>query len=100
MLNLFKKTLFLGLGTAILVEETVGNAANNLIKTGKATTKDVRKMAKDLVGKAKKEIESVHKKGMKQVQKAFADFPLATRKQYDDLERKVKALEKAYKGTK
>lgn len=100
MLNLFKKALLLGLGTTILVEETVERAANNLIKTGKATTKDARKMAKDLVDEAKKEIESVHQKGIKQVEKVFADFHVTTRKEYEALEKRVKDLEKAYKGTK
>lgn len=100
MLNLFKKTLFLGLGTAILVEETVEKIAKKLVSTGKSTTEEARKMAKDLVGEAKKEIESVHQKGIKQIEKVFADFHVTTRKEYEALEKRVKDLEKAYKSSK
>jgi len=100
MLNLFKKTLFLGLGTAILVEETVEKIAKKLVSTGKSTTEEARKMAKDLVGEAKKEIESVHQKGIKQIEKVFADFHVTTRKEYEALEKRVKDLEKAYMSSK
>ncbi|MBW1741380.1 MAG: hypothetical protein JRJ42_09660 [Deltaproteobacteria bacterium] len=100
MSQLFKKALLLGLGVTVLIEETMEKIAGELAKRGKMTTEEARKMAKDLVDEAKKEIESVHQKGIKGLEKVFSDFHVTTKKEFEDLEKRVKDLEKAYKDTK
>jgi len=100
VLDLFKKVFLLGLGTTILIEETVEKIADDLVKKGKLTTEEAKKLVTDLVNEAKKDIESIHQKGIEEAEKVFAGLHITTKKEYEDLEKRVRDLEKASRDTK
>nr|HID59603.1 hypothetical protein [Desulfobacterales bacterium] len=98
MLDLVKKGFLLGLGATMLTKERVEKLADDLVKRGKLTTEEAKKITKDFWEETKRDIESVQHKGKKEIERLFASFDIVTRAEFDMLEKRIKELEEALKS--
>lgn len=100
MSDFLKKALLVGLGATALVEEAVEEIVKNLAKRGEVTTEEARKIAHSLVAEARKDLESAQQKGVEGVDKFLAELNITSKKEFDALEKRVSALEKAIEKPK
>jgi len=94
MYRLLKKTFMTGVGLAASSSQRVEKLARELVKAGKLSEEDGEKLVEDMLKKSEqakkdfvREVESLVKKAMDKV-------PVASKKEVDELRRKIERLEK------
>ena len=93
MLELMKKSLYVGLGLAALTKETLQTVGKEMAKSAKLSEEEGRKLTQYLEEESKKARESLKATVDKIVESAVAKLPCVTK--IEDLEKRLAALEKA-----
>ena len=94
MLDIIKKSIYLGLGAATITKERVEKLADELIEKGQLSKEEKAKTVKDIMDKIEKEEKEIQKKVKKTVNEALETVGVATQKDIEQLKRRLTKLEK------
>ena len=94
MLDIIKKSLYLGLGAASVTKEKVEGLIDELIEKGQLTKNEKGKAVKEILDKIEKEEKEVQKRIKKTVNEALETVGAATQKDIEQLKKQLKVLEK------
>ena len=94
MLDIIKKSIYLGLGAASLTKERVEKLVDELIEKGLLVKEEKAETIKDLMDKIEKEEKEIQKKFKKAVDETLETIGAATQKDIEKLEKRIKQLEK------
>jgi polyhydroxyalkanoate synthesis regulator phasin len=94
MFELFKKTIWLGAGLAVMTTEKIEEAVAEIVKKGQLSEKEGRELAADLVEKSKKAKKELGEKVEKIINKTLQKLNIPSRKEMEELSARVDRLEK------
>ena len=94
MLDLIKKSIYLGMGAATVTKEKIESLVDELIEKGQLKKEEKPGVVKDLMDKIEKEERELTDKIKSEIQKSIEELGLATKKDIDELNKKLKNLEK------
>ena len=97
MIDLLKKSMFLGMGVASVTKEKIEELVDELIKKGEITKNERPQIITDLLAKFEKQEKILHNKIESEVQKAIVKFNIATKNEINKLEKRITVLEKKKK---
>lgn len=100
MIDLLKNTMFLGLGLASLTKEKIEEVAKELIKKGQLSEKEGKDFIDDLTKRSKEAGKEIKGKIEKGASDALKKMNLASRDDLEELEKRIKKLEKELKKEK
>ena len=93
MLDIIKKSLDLGLGVASVKKERAESMVDDLIEKGQLSKDEKSKAIKDIFDKIEKEEKEVQKKIQKVVKEVLDKVGVATQKDIENLQKRIKKLE-------
>ena len=93
-MDAFKKEMLLGLGVISLTKEKAEEAVDDLIKRGEVSREERFKMVDKLLKEAEKQEEELSGKISETVQKAITKIGLATKKDLEDISKRLEEIEK------
>lgn len=91
--KLFKQVFTLGLGAAVITKEQIEKVVDSLVKKGEISANESKDLINQWVEKgeqAKQEMEDVVKT---RVNQALSSMDIVTKEEFQELERRVQALE-------
>jgi polyhydroxyalkanoate synthesis regulator phasin len=94
MFELFKKTIWLGVGLAAMTTEKIEEAVAEIVEKGQLSEKEGRELAADLVEKSKKAKKELGEKVEKIINKTLQKLNIPSRKEMEELSARVDRLEK------
>jgi len=86
------KLFFLGLWN--MTEEKVGEFADEMVKRGKITAEEAKKMVKDFADKSKDKMEDIQDQASDKFAKSIKDLGFVTKEEHEELKKKLADLEK------
>jgi polyhydroxyalkanoate synthesis regulator phasin len=86
------KLFFLGLWN--MTEEKVSEFAEDMVKRGKITGEEAKKMVKDFAEKSRDKIGDLQDQASEKFAKSFKDMGFVTKEELDELKKKLTDLEK------
>jgi polyhydroxyalkanoate synthesis regulator phasin len=89
------KLFFLGLWS--LTEEKVSEFAEEMVKRGKITAEEAKKMVKDFADKSKDKMGDLQDQASEKFAKSIKDLGFVTKEEHDELLKKIEELEKQIK---
>jgi len=93
MKDLAKKGLFLGLGLLVMTKEQVEKAVDELVKKGKISADESKKMVNRLIEAGEKEREHLDEALRERVKKILSELNIPTQKDLETLEERIRRLE-------
>ena len=93
MIELVKKTMFAGLGLAVVTKDKVLESLNELVEKGKLTKEEAVEMSDKIVEEGKNETEKAKVEASKLFNDMLHFANVVTKDQYDLLADRVKELE-------
>lgn len=93
MLDLIHKIVYTGIGFAVLTEQKAQEIVAELEKRGDVSAEEGKKLAQDLIDKARKQSAELKKAVSDEVEKLSAKFKWVSRKEYDELAERLAKLE-------
>ena len=93
MFDLIKKGLLVGLGATVVTRDLIGDATGQLVKEGKISTEEARRLADELMESGRQSWESVEQEARETVQKAVDSMGLAKKSELDELRVRLALLE-------
>ena len=93
-MDFIKKAMLLGLGAISLTREKAEELVDELIKLGEATKEEKSKIVTELLKDAEKQENELARKIAEAVQRVVADLGLSTRKDLEEILRKLEEMEK------
>jgi polyhydroxyalkanoate synthesis regulator phasin len=93
MLDIIKKSIYLGLGAASVTKEKVESLIDELIEKGQLAKEEKSKAIKEVMDKIEKEEKEIVKKIKTAVKEAADTVGVATQKDIDSLKKRIKELE-------
>lgn len=93
MIDLVKKTILAGVGATVVTADRVETILQDLVKQGKITADESKEAARRIVDEGRKEFENAEKELNKKFDDLLHKSPVVFRKDLEDLEKRVKALE-------
>ncbi|MCD6380680.1 hypothetical protein J7M07_09600 [bacterium] len=94
MLSLVKKVMLTGVGLAVMTKEKAEEIGRELIKKGDITEKEGKEFVKDLLKKSEEAKNDFEKKVEENVKQVLAKLDIVTKKDIDELVKRITALEK------
>jgi len=94
MLDIIKKSIYLGLGAATLTKEKIESLVDELIEKGQLAKNDKPKAVQDILDKIEKEEKETQKKIDDTVTKTMNKIGVVAKSDYDNLLKRVADLEK------
>jgi polyhydroxyalkanoate synthesis regulator phasin len=94
MLDFIKKTIFVGAGLASMTAEKIEETVGEIVKKGELTEKQGRELVHDLLERSTRARKELTERVEKMIQDTLQKLNIPTRKEMDELKRKVKQLEK------
>ncbi|MBN2105174.1 hypothetical protein JW835_14135 [bacterium] len=95
MADLFEKTLYLGLGIFSMTKDRAEEIINDLVEKGKVSKDESAKAVRDLMDRAEKEKSHFDKKLNQIIEDTVKNLHLATRKDIDEINKKLDKLLKS-----
>ncbi len=93
MMDFLHKMLYTGIGIAALTEEKAKELAADLEKRGEVSGEEGKKLAQDLIAKAKKHSQELRETIGDEVNKVLGKMKLVSRSEYEALSERIAALE-------
>jgi len=103
MFEIFKKSLFAGLGLAVVTKTKLENVLEKLVEEGKMSREEAEKMGKELLDSGEKQWTDFESRLQETVKGFLENMDISTASDIKKLEKKVKALDlrlKAVEGPK
>jgi polyhydroxyalkanoate synthesis regulator phasin len=94
MFDLIKKTIFVGAGLASMTAEKIEETVGEIVKKGELTEKQGRELVHDLLERSTKARKELMERVEKMIQDTLQKLNIPTRKEMDELKRKIEQLEK------
>lgn len=94
MTGIFKKFILIGLGGISITKEKAEKLVAELIKKGKISEKEGEKVAKDLIEIAERGKQAFEAKINKAIDNILRKRGVPTKKEFEELKKKVDALSK------
>lgn len=94
-----KKLVYAGVGLAAQATEKIEETVNELVKKGKISDKEGKKIVDDFFKKSEKKKDSYESKFKSAIQEVTEKFNYVKKADYDKLAKKIAELEKQIKGT-
>jgi polyhydroxyalkanoate synthesis regulator phasin len=94
MLDFIKKTIFVGAGLASMTAEKIEETVGEIVKKGELTEKQGRELVHDLLERSTRARKELTERVEKMIQDTLQKLNIPTRKEMDELKRKVEQLEK------
>ena len=94
MLDIIKKSIYLGLGAATLTKEKIESLVDELIEKGQLTKDDKPKAVQDILDKIENEEKEIQKKIDDTVKETMNKIGIVAKSDYDTLIKRVEELEK------
>ena len=98
LLDLIKKGLLVGLGATVVTRELIGQTTGQLVKEGKLSTEEARRLADDLMESGRQSWESVEQEARDTIQKAVDSMGLVKKSELETLQTRVALLEQQVLG--
>jgi len=92
MLELIHKILYTGIGFAALTEEKARDLVAELEKQGEVSSAEGKKLAQDLIDKARHQSQELRQTIAQEVDKVSRKFKWVTREEFDQLRQRVDQL--------
>jgi len=92
-MELFEKSKLFFLGLWSLTEEKVGEFAEEMVKRGKITAEEAKKMVKDFTDKSKDKMEDLQDQASGKFAKTIKDMGFVLKDELDELKKKIEDLE-------
>lgn len=93
MLEMIKRGLILGLGTAVVTKEKVEEATHKLVEQGKLSREDAERLLSEVQESGEKHWDEMQTVVRETVQKAVDGLDLCSKKEFQALKRRVENLE-------
>jgi len=94
MLDIIKKSIYLGLGAATLTKEKIESLVDELIEKGQLAKDDKPKAVQDILDKIENEEKEIQKKIDDTVKETMNKIGIVAKSDYDTLIKRVEELEK------
>jgi len=94
MQDILHKILYAGIGLAAMSEQKAQEIVAELQKRGEVSAEDGKKLAQELVDKARQHTQEIRRFVSQEVEKVSGKIKIVSREEFDALERRVAALEK------
>jgi polyhydroxyalkanoate synthesis regulator phasin len=94
MFELFKKTIWLGAGLAVMTTEKIEEAVAEIIKKGQLSEKEGKELMADLVEQSKNAKRKLAEKVEKIINHTLQKMNIPNRKEMEELRARVARLEK------
>lgn len=94
MLDIIKKSIYLGLGAATLTKERIESLVDELIEKGQLAKDDKPKAVQDILDKIEKEEKEIKTKIDDTVTETMNKIGIVAKSDYDALLKRVEELEK------
>ena len=93
MFEIFKKSLFAGLGLAVVTKTKLENVLDKLVEEGKMSRAEAEKMGQDLLESGEKQWTDFETRLQETVKGFLANMDISKASELKKLEKKIKALE-------
>jgi len=94
MLDIIKKSIYLGLGAATVTKEKIETLVDELIEKGQLSREEKPKAVQDILDKIEKEEKEIQKKIDNTVTETMNKIGIVSKSDYDKLLKRVEELEK------
>ncbi len=94
MLDIIKKSIYLGLGAATVTKEKIETLIDELVEKGQLTKDDKPKVVQDILDKIEKEEKEIKTKIDSTVKETMNKIGIVAKSDYDILLKRVEELEK------
>ena len=94
MLDIIKKSIYLGLGAATATKEKVESIVDELIEKGQLSRDEKVGAVRDILDKIEKEEKEISDRIKSAVEKAVKEIGLATKNDIQKLNKQIEALKK------
>lgn len=91
--DIIERTLLLGVGAASLTVDRLQLVADDFVKRGQLTSKEGREMVESLAGRSRSEAKTALGRVDSTLQSAYHEVGLATRREVEDVEFRLRQLE-------
>jgi polyhydroxyalkanoate synthesis regulator phasin len=91
--DLIERTFLIGVGAAAFTKDRVQELVDEFVKRGELSGDEGREMIDRLVSRSRDEARSAARRADSSLQGALRDFGVATRREVEDLELRVRQLE-------
>ena len=98
-MDIFKKSLYAGVGLAYMTKDKIEELAKELTDKGKMTEKEGKEFIDELLEKSKEAKIKVESQIDSTVKDTLKKMNLVTKKEYDELERRLNNLEEKMKSS-
>lgn len=93
-MDFFEKSKLFFLGLWNITEEKVTEFAEDMVKRGKITAGEAKRMVKDFAEKSKDKMEDFQEQASDKFAKSIKDLGFVTKEEHDELKNKIEELEK------
>lgn len=94
MLDIIKKSIYLGLGAATVTKEKVEKLVDELIEKGQLSKEQKNSAVQEIINNLEEKEEKLNQQVKKEILKTIEEVGLPTKKDIDELNKRLKALEK------
>ncbi|NPV26392.1 MAG: polyhydroxyalkanoate synthesis regulator [Firmicutes bacterium] len=93
MIDLLRKTLYMGLGALYMTKEKAEQLVEDLVKKGEVSTDEAKTLISELIQKGEQQKEELAQFIRGEMEKRRFDLGLVTKKDLERLEQRIKELE-------
>ncbi|MDA8235850.1 MAG: hypothetical protein M0Z31_13830 [Clostridia bacterium] len=93
MLDLFKKTFFMGMGVLSLTKEKAEKLVEELVEKGEVGTEEAKQFAKEMVERGEQEKAVLKETVKNELIKIKREIGLITKEEFTTLEQRIEQLE-------
>lgn len=94
MLDMLKKSVLAGLGTAVVTKTKVRETMDKLVEQGKLSSEEAERFTQEMVDAGEKEMEELRSDMESSIQNAVSRLHLAKQEDMDDLRQRLENVEK------
>jgi len=91
--DLVERAFLLGVGAAALTKDRVQDLVEELVKRGQLSGEEGREVADRLVARSREEARAAAKRADSSLQGAYREIGLVTRREFEDIEFRLRQLE-------
>ena len=93
MIDLFKKTMFAGIGLAVVTKDKILESLNEYVEKGKLTQEEATAMSNKIVDEGRNETNKAKVEASKLFSEMLHRANVVTKDQYDELASRITSLE-------
>lgn len=100
MIDLIKKGVLLGLGALTLTKEKAEELVDELIKKGEVSKDERSSVMREILDKAKEQEENINERIRVEISKIIEKLGIPSKKDFEELEKRIDKLTQQLKGEK